>query len=676
MKLMIIESPGKIKKLESILGDGFKIMASYGHIRDLPVNDLGVNAPDFAPKYEFIPGAAIPGKPGQKYPSSKDRVDRMIHAANDADEVFLATDPDREGESISWHLQQCLKLKAPKRVTFNEITATAVKTAMTKPRTIDIKLVAAQEARRVLDRLVGYMVSPAISLYAGENLSAGRVQSVAVLLVVERERAIRAFRVTNHFGVKLIFAHAKNEGEPAGRWVAEWQTKPDFATEDNPYFMDRDFAEKVANVRDLTVTAFVESEAKRSPPPPFSTSLFQQAASVSLGLNPKAAMDAAQKLYEGGHITYMRTDNPNVSDEALPEIYAVAMKLGLDMADKPRRFKAPDGAQEGHPAITPTHWEIEEAGETPEQRAVYKMIRLRAIACQLADARFAVRTVKLSGTVAGSGEAVQFEAKGRTLIYPGWLKLTAKDEADEGEDDNEPTNPIPLLKEGAQITADSGELLAKKTKPPSRYTEASLIKKLESEGVGRPATYAAIMDTIVRRGYVELDGKFLTDTPTGEGVVDALTGKFQFMDLGYTREVEHDFDRIASSEASYKGVVSKVYAQLENELSALHVSAKPKHPCPACGKPMRRIPGKKGFFWGCSGHPVCSQILPDDGGKPGKKTVQEVSSFVCEKCSKPLVHRVKKGAGGFDFWGCTGFKEGCKATYENNNGSPVFAASK
>ncbi|WP_199276052.1 type IA DNA topoisomerase, partial [Xylella fastidiosa] len=416
MKLMIIESPGKLEKLSTILGDGWKIAASVGHVRDLPQKEMGVAAPDFKPSYELTErGEGV--------------VSKLKNLVKQADSVYLATDPDREGEAISWHLKQCLKLSNPLRVTFNEITTNAVKAALVAPRTIDVKQVAAQEARRVLDRLVGYMVSPELSRLTGKRLSAGRVQSPAVRLVVERERAIKAFKVTNHFGAMLFFADAKTSSE----WSAEWLTKPKFVTEDNPYFMDMAFAAAVAEVKAVLVKSFDESEAKRSPPPPFTTSTMQQAASVALGIDPKAAMAAAQKLYEQGHITYHRTDNPNVSDESLGDIYAVSVKLGLDMAEKPRKFKAPAGAQVGHPAVTPTHWEVEEAGETSDQKALYKLIRLRAIACQLADARYAVRTVRLEAAQPVGGKDVEFEARGRTLIYQGWLKLIAGDQTEEEE---------------------------------------------------------------------------------------------------------------------------------------------------------------------------------------------------------------------------------------------------
>lgn len=608
MKLMIIESPGKIEKLSSILGNGWKIAASVGHVRDLPQKEIGVDAPEFKPQYELTErGAGV--------------VAKLKNMVKDAEAVYLATDPDREGESISWHLQQCLKLSKPLRVTFNEITANAVNAALSQPRVIDAKLVEAQEARRALDRLVGYMVSPALSNQTGERLSAGRVQSPAVRLVVERERQIRAFKVTNHFGAALFFAGAKTD------WSAEWLTKPAFVTEDSPFFMDRGFAAAVAEVRTVNVKTFTESEAKRSPPPPFTTSTMQQAASVALGLDPKPAMEAAQKLYEQGHITYHRTDNPNVSDESLGDIYTVAAKLGLDVTGEPRKFKAPAGAQVGHPAITPTHWNVEEAGESSDQRALYKLIRLRAIACQLADARYAVRTVRLEATQPVNGKAIEFEGKGRTLTYSGWLKLIAGDQTDEdGDDCKELTNPIPVCQSGDSMNAARSKLLEKKTQPPSRFTQASLVKKLESEGIGRPATYAAIMDNIVSRAYVKTEKKYLVPTPTGELIVDSLTGKFEFIDLSFTRDVEADLDRVALGKMSYKAVVSKVHDKLKQELSTLQVSVSPKHPCPKCGK--------------------------------------------------PLVHRIKAGKGGYDFWGCSGFKDGCRTSFNNKNGAPDLAKSK
>lgn len=655
MKLMIIESPGKTSKLSAILGPSWKIAASVGHIRDLPQKEMGVAGPDYRPDYVLTE-------------RGRDVVKRLKAMVKNANEVYLATDPDREGESISWHLKEALGLKSHYRVSFNEITKGAVEAALRSPRQIDNKLVAAQEARRVLDRLVGYTVSPALTRQSGQNLTAGRVQSPAVRLVVEREREINAFRVTEHFGVALLFGDANP-------WRAEWLTKPNFVSEDSPYFTDRTFAEAVAQVTSVIVQGFEESESKRSPPPPFTTSTLQQAASVSLGLNPKATMATAQKLYEQGHITYHRTDNPNISEESMPEISRTAAALGLEMAPSIRKFKAPEGAQVGHPAVTPTHWDAESAGETEEQKALYRLIRLRAIASQLADAKYAVRVALLQGTEATSGKIVEFEARGRTLIYAGWLGLVERDQTvSSDEEKGEVPNPIPLLEAGQEISVDYGKLLEKKTKPPPRYTEASLVKKLESAGIGRPATYASIMDNISARGYVQVAKKFLIPTVTGETIVDALVGKFAFIELPFTKAVEAELDQIAAGSTRYQTVVSAMHGRLEKEMDALQVSPSnvgtPQHPCPECSSPMRRIKGKSGFFWGCSRHPECKTTLPDSNGKPGLRQAATLSEHACPTCGKPLVHRKKEGKGGYDFWGCSGFKDGCKQSFPNAAGKP------
>jgi len=358
----------------------------------------------------------------------------------------------------------------------------------------------------------------------------------------------------------------------------------------------------------------------------------------------------------------------------LADIYAVAVRMGLEMAERPRTFKAPEGAQEGHPAITPTHWEVEAAGETDEQRALYAMIRLRAIASQLADARYAVRIARLESVEPVQGKAVEFEAKGRALVNGGWLKLLVGDQTEEtGELPDEPSNAVPILEVGQRLPVAGGKLLEKRTQPPSRYTQASLIKKLEAEGIGRPATYAAIMDNILSRAYVKTDKRNLVPTETGCRVVDSLASRFRFIELGYTREVERDLDRIAQGEAGYKTIFQGVHEDLRREISALQVSSIPKHPCPSCGKPLRRTKGKKGYFWGCTGYPDCSATLPDDNGVPGQqKAPTEVSEYACQTCGKPLVHKFKAGKGGYDFWGCSGYKDGCKESYKNSKGKPHY----
>ena len=667
MNLMIIESPGKVDKLTSILGSGWKVVACYGHIRDLPKDEMGVVAPEFVPQYEYIP--AKQGKGGRTFPGSKERVQKIAALAKTADAVYLATDPDREGESISWHLQECLKLKNPIRVTFNAIKAETVKEGLATPRKIDHQRVAAQEARRTLDRLVGYMVSPKLRDQTGQALSAGRVQSVAVRLVVDRERQITSFKSTTHYGAKLIFEGSKTE------WTALWLTKPDFVSEESPFFMDAGFAKLVSQCGAVTVDDFEHREARRSPPGAFTTSTLQQAASVKLGMNPKAAMEVAQRLFDKGHITYHRTDNPNIDEADYSAIGQVARAASLPLNDKLRRFKVPDTAEAGHPATTPTHWEVEEAGETEEERALYFLIRQRAIACQLEDALYAVRTVRLSADEKVDGKTVAFEAQGRTLTRKGWLSLTGGDDTEEKADAKpEDANSVPAFERGRKLTPIRGELVEQKTRAPKRYSEASLVAKLEAEGIGRPSTYAAVMDNIVSRAYVAVKSGYLVPTPSGELIVDSLVNRFAFLELGYTREVETEFDRIAKGQAGYTPVVARVHAQLERELAVLSGSTAPQHPCPSCSKALRRIRSKTGFFWGCSGYPTCSTSLPDMKGVPGEYKAPVRAEVACPACNRSLAHRFKAGKGGYDFWSCTGFREGCKETFRNVDGKPFIPA--
>jgi DNA topoisomerase-1 len=377
MNLLIVESPGKLKKIRSILPEGWEVAASVGHVRDLPVKSQGVGPPDFKPLY-------VNTERGEQVLRN---LAEMVGLASD---VYLATDPDREGEAIAWHLAEALKLKDPKRVSYTEITAKAVLKALDAPRPIDMDLVRAQEGRRVLDRLYGYGVSPAVSEAAGDRLSAGRVQSPALRLVVDRERQIRAFTAVSHFGVDLYFNGRK--GAP-GVWKATLNVKP-LLPSGEEHLRSRPWADLLAGVKELTVRSRAQTETRQAPPPPFITSTLQQAAFNALKLDPKRAMDTAQRLYEAGHITYMRTDSPAVSEEAAAEIRALAERKGWPLPDTPRVYKPRDGAQEAHEAIRPVKAGVESAGETDEERALYRMIRLRAIASQLADATYSsVRAV-------------------------------------------------------------------------------------------------------------------------------------------------------------------------------------------------------------------------------------------------------------------------------------------
>lgn len=666
MKLLIIESAGKTEKLQAILGPNWRVAASLGHICDLPDREIGVEPPRYKPLYTLSErGRSIIG--------------RLRSQCERVQEIYIGTDADREGEAIAWHLARELELgRDAKRVRFSAITQEVVSQAIAAPTGIDYNLVGAQEARRVLDRLVGYIVSPVLSKMGGTTLSAGRVQSPAVALVVQREREIAAFVSTHHFHVRLdfqgkqesntVFAEAKTV---TSSWSALWAVVPDFAPEEQPYFQDRDFALKVASLDSVIVDSCEDGRRRRAPHPPLATSGMQQAASVKLQLDPEDTMRIAQRLFESGHITYHRTDNPNISADDFPQIQAVALANEWTMAPKLRQFKTSDAAQAGHPAITPTHWDVTEAGDTEDEKALYRLIRQRAIASQLGDAIYNTRTAWLSGQV--SGKDVRFQGKGEQLQEPGWLKLLS-DETDESNElwEGGAPNPLPLLSAGQQLAPIGGEVLAKQTRAPKRYSKASLIEKLEVEGIGRPATYASIMSNIERRSYIAVKQQFLYPTETAYYIVDQLSKAFSFVDVAFTREVEAELDKIASGKATYLATVQACHDQLNRELATLDVgeTAAPRFPCPECGSAMRRIPGKTGHFWGCSSYPACSATRPDADGHPGEKETPKDSGHACPSCGKPLLRRTKKGKEGYDFWGCAGFKDGCRTSFPNKRGKP------
>jgi len=478
--LFIVESPNKVKKIQGILGKGFKVAASVGHVRDLPVRDMGVEPPEFRPHYEATE-------------SGKVTLKKLKALVESCDRVYLATDPDREGEAISWHLAQALKLKNPIRVSFHEITEKAIKASLAEAGKIDLKMVAAQEARRVLDRFCGYMVSGPLSRAAGEKLSAGRVQSPALRLIVERTRQIDCFRSTAHFGAELEFE---------GGWKAQWVTKP-WIEPGQEYLLDQGLAERAAAIRDVEVVGFEKKESRSAPPSPFTTSSLQQTANARLGLSSKECMSLAQKLFEGGYITYLRTDSPNLSHEAETEIRAYCGQKGWPLSGKIRKWKAKEGAQEGHECIRPTHIEDEECGETENERKLYRLIRNRTLASQLEDAVFSVKVLTLKGEL--DGREAQFTARGSTLVSAGHQVLSGRDEEEEA------SNPVPDMKKGDKLTASDGRVLKLKTSPPPAFTEGSLVKELEKLGIGRPSTFASIIDTLFRREYIKAEKKKLVE---------------------------------------------------------------------------------------------------------------------------------------------------------------------
>ncbi|MDR2350998.1 MAG: topoisomerase DNA-binding C4 zinc finger domain-containing protein [Deltaproteobacteria bacterium] len=728
MNLLIVESPGKIKKIRSILKEGWNVAASVGHVRDLPLRTMGVRPPDFKPAYvETDRGRMV--------------VLELKRKAGDSDEVFLATDPDREGEAIAWHVAEVLGLENPKRVVYDEITESAITKAIENPRPIDMNLVRAQEGRRVLDRLFGYGVSPALKNVSGRNLTAGRVQSPAVRLVVERERAIRNHVSVTHYGVELWFGGKK--GDP-GAWSARLNVKS-FLPGDNPRLTDKALAEKLVSTEPLRVVSAHSGEHGRAPAPPFTTSSLQQAASSNLKTDPAETMALAQRLYECGHITYMRTDNPNISEEAVREIAELAKKKGWPLPEKPRVFKAGETAQEAHEAIRPTRPEVEGAGETPKEKALYKLIRERALASQLESALYATTRATLArvsdpipeipenagglpgasgegetesegdrddsgvpgegeGEDKGEGEGEEkredkgkgegaaaggkprtptFEARGKKLVRPGYKAIFPNDfAAEDATADPDLDNPVPILAAGEIATPRHAELKTKKTMPPPRYTQASLIRELEKKGIGRPSTYAAIMANIGSRNYVtSTPGRRLAATPEGETLVDYLRGSFGFLEYNFTKKLELSLDDIALGRDEYLRVVREANAKLEGEIrDFLLEKGKDGTPCPRCAWPLEHLKkapanGSRGYdFWKCP-NPECGSLYEDLRGAPdpGSGSRSILTDQACPKCGSPMRHlfREADGRGGnraFDHWKCT--KENCMSQYEDSGGKP------
>lgn len=662
MKLLIVESPGKIEKLKHILGDGWDVQASCGHVRDLPVNEIGVSEPNFKPQYVATDrGAKI--------------IAKLKNAVAKADEVYLATDPDREGEAIAWHLADALKLTNYKRVTYTSITPKEVLAGVSNARDIDMALVHAQEARRVLDRLCGYSTSMPLSNAIGQTVSAGRVQSPAVRLVVERERAIRSFKITQHYGVKATFEYVENVQDG---WTAKWNTE-NFLQAGQEYILDKTVAEKITAIRTFDIIDFQESNKNAAPPAPFTTSTLQQAASNALKFTPKETMALAQTLYEAGLITYMRTDSPNLSDEAYEEIKSFALGENLPVADQKRTWKSKENSQEAHEAIRPTDISVFDIEAGEKERQLYKLIRDRALACVLKDAVYSVREVKLKALL--DEKEVFFDAKGSTLIEQGWKTIFAKDQADDSED--EPSNNIPVLKIGSQATAQKLEVTEHKTKAPSRYTQASLIRDLEKEGIGRPATYASIMTNILDREYIKEDNKQhkLSATALGEKLFDAMLGSFSFLNLEYTKNMEEELDNIAENKSTYLDLVSKVYATLSDEVAKYEV--KSAVPCPKCGSPLKHLFKKPnastkspGYDFFVCENESCKATFDNADGKPVERS-SNLTEHTCLKCGAKLIHRTgtsSKDGKPYDFFACSN-KE-CGMNYDNKDGVPVEHVKK
>lgn len=553
-KVMIVESPNKIKSITKYLGElgmgDIHVLASAGHIRDLPKNELGVDTTTFVPTYVITPEKTA-------------LVAKLKSALVGATEVYLATDPDREGEAIAWHLFEALGIRKSKvlthRVKFGAIDKKSILAGMTSLGQIDMQLMYAQEARRVLDRLVGYMVSPRL----GGKLSAGRVQSPSLRLVVEREAEILAFKPLGYFDVK-----ANIQGET--NWHASWQ-HDSYREKGQTYWLDETVANAVATVTQLTVTSVAQSQRNAKAPAPFTTSSLQQAASSALKMSPGTTMDVAQKLFALGAISYHRTDSPNLSASSITEVISALKAANLPYADKPNQWPVKGGAQEAHEAIRPTNLSLAFAGESQNEQALYQLIKQRTLACQMPDAIFHVTTILFDSNVVVpiDNKIATFKAHGEVATaQTGWMGLLAKPQ--EQEEDDQVMQALPVVKEG-DIAMVLGEVVSKKTTPPSRYTEAALIKKLENLEIGRPSTYASITETIKRRDYVIINSKRqLEPTEKGNGVIAVLKGaNFSFLEYNWTKEIEQRLDAIAQGTDKYVRLVADIHKVLEAELKGL-----------------------------------------------------------------------------------------------------------
>ncbi len=628
--LVIVESPAKAKTIGKYLGPGFEVKASMGHIRDLPKSKLGVDMSTFEPDYENIKDKA-------------DVIRDLRKSAKASDRVYLATDPDREGEAISWHLQSVLGVPKEKtcRVTFNEITQKVVRDSIANPRDIDQDLVDAQQARRVLDRIVGYQLSPLLWKKIKRGLSAGRVQSVATRLAVEREEEIRAFTPQEYWS---ITADLSRVAPNLGGFQAEFygrEKRMELNSEEQ-------VQEIVKTVKDFpfTVSSVKRQDKHRSPAPPFTTSTLQQEASRKLNMIPKRTMSIAQQLYEGidiqgvgtvGLITYMRTDSLRLSEEALAAAKTfILSRYGKQYyPEKTRRFKAKSSAQDAHEAIRPSDVNLTpedlKKSLTADQYRLYKLIWSRFLACQMAGA------VYDSVTIEAESAGYRFRASHSSVKFNGF---TAVYEESRDEDEEAPQSPLPDLREGEALKLNGLTPGQHFTQPPARFTEATLIKALEEKGVGRPSTYAPTISTITDRQYVVKEGKYLRPTPLGEVVTGLMKEKFpDIVDTDFTAQMESRLDKVEAGEAQWKQVLGEFYTgfdaelkKAESELDGERIKVPDEESdevCDLCGRKMVVKMGRFGRFLACPGWPECTFTKPLVVEMPGK----------CPKCGGRLVKR-------------------------------------
>ena len=641
--LVIVESPAKAKTIGRYLGNGYTVKASMGHVRDLPKSKIGIDFDhDFQPDYQPIKG-------------KEEVIADLKEAAEASDNIYLATDPDREGEAISWHLKELLEISNEKtyRVTFNEITKRVVTESIAAPRPIDQNLVDAQQARRLLDRIVGYQLSPLLWRKIRRGLSAGRVQSVATRLVVDREKEIRAFVPQEYWSLDVTLDRiAPLTGRFQAHYHGEGKKKEELANEEQVNAILEDI-----KTNPFVVTGIRRTEKKRQPAPPFTTSTLQQEASRKLNMTPRRTMSIAQQLYEGidiagegavGLITYMRTDSLRLSDDALEaaKTYIVNHYGPEFYPETTRTFKTKAGAQDAHEAIRPTDVNLNpdavRKSLTPEQYKLYKLIWSRFIACQMANARY--DSVSIDVTAATH----LFRATHSSLKFAGFTTVYVETK-EEGE--AAVGSPLPDLSEGETVQLADSDKQQHFTQPPGRYTEATLIKTLEEKGIGRPSTYAPTVSIILSREYVVKEGRALRPTPLGEVVTGLMEDKFHdVVDPTFTARMEENLDEVEAGKKYWKDLLRQFYSgfkaeldQAEKDLDGERIKVPDElsdEVCDLCGKQMVIKSGRFGRFLACPGYPECTFTKPLVIEMPGR----------CPKCGGRILKKTSRN--GYTYYGC------------------------
>lgn len=640
MDLIIVESPSKAKTISKYLKGKYKVDASGGHVRDLPERTLGVKITDnFEPKYEITP-------------SKKEIIKRLSAEAQKCGKVYLATDPDREGEAISWHLQTVLGLDESQanRIEFNEISPSAVQNALKNPRKINTNLVDAQQARRVLDRLVGYKLSPLLNKRIQNGLSAGRVQSVALRLIVDREREISAFKPDGYW---VMSALLQDEGAKYAPFKATYQYKKS----------GESISEELANAVEEKVKAgkFVVAKVKKGvtkqhAPSPFTTSSLQQDASNKFGMTAPETMLVAQHLYEGmdvggdhiALITYIRTDSVRVSKEAQDNaLEFIKTTYGAEYVPaKPNFYATKKGAQDAHEAIRPINLAVTPASVKNsldrKHYNIYKLVYDRFIASQMAEAQY--NTMQIEAESGG----YTFKASGKSLLFAGYT-AAYQDVAKEKDDDDEVAKLLPPLNEGDNLNLKEFNKELKHNKPPYRYTDASLVKAMEEKGIGRPSTYASIISVLNKRKYVKKDGKYMLPTDVAYSITDMLLKYFtDIMDVGFTAHMEDELDKIEDGGCDWHKIIADFYPGFSEHLKTASTDGDEETDlkCEKCGSPMIRRLGKYGKYLACSNYPTCSNIVSEGEA--------EISAMRCPKCGANMV--VKSGKFG-KFLACPNYPE-------------------